>query len=123
MNLTLWTKSAIKFNAVINGWYFNNQLKKGEQAMIEINHTGTELSLAIGEQPDGLGLTVMINGSSEAKIIKIEGGSKIDLFIPSVQGTIIYCILESGEERFFDSITGSLLSRNEIIARKPTFYV
>lgn len=92
------------------------------QAM-RVEHIGTELSLVIREKSRGFRLVVNINGSKEERIIQINGKFPVHMFCPSVQGTVVWCVLKSGEEIFFDSVTGSILNGQDIAERKPQFYL
>ena len=46
--------------------------------------------------------------------IPVRGRSLVDSFFPSVEGTVIWCQLESGEERYYDTCTGKRLRKKEL---------
>ncbi len=88
---------------------------------MKIQHAGTELLLVICERKDGYGFTIEVTGENKSSIM-IEKKSKIDFICPSIEGTVVLCVLKSGEERFYDSRTGNCLSIDDVMARNPTFY-
>ncbi len=84
-----------------------------------VSHKGTELSCDITATKDGKSLQVTFTGGTEQKsrTIQIQGGSPVDTFCPSVEGTVILCFLKSGKEQIYDTLSGSLLSKENLSKR------
>lgn len=104
--------------------------KKAKEGMTLI-HAGTTLSCRIMTNASKTALHVFFNtqaskGESPDLIISIGNKSPVDMFCPSVEGTVIWCTLESGEERFYDTRTGERLTTEKLKARnkveKINFY-
>lgn len=76
---------------------------------VVVVHNGSELSYQVTAAEDAMSLEIIFADGAK-KIIKIEGYSPVSMFCPSIEGTVILCYLESGEEQFYDTLSGSLLS-------------
>ena len=51
------------------------------------------------------------------RTIKVSGKFPIEMFCPSVEGTVIICLLTSGRGRFYDTLTGKHLTAGEMKSR------
>ena len=87
----------------------------------EVIHTGSILSCRVVPNADLTAMHVYFDVKANAEkpdvVIPVEGKSLIDIFCPSVEGTVILCILKSGEERYYDTRTGKLLVKEDLKAR------
>ncbi|MDD5050235.1 MAG: hypothetical protein PHV93_00645 [Candidatus Pacebacteria bacterium] len=102
--------------------------RKGAMSEIVAMHKGTVLSCFIKTNTNCNALLVLFGtkakkGEPPDVVISIEGGSPVDLFCPSVEGTVIWCKLKSGEERFYDTRTGKHLSEKELKERSAEIHL
>ena len=86
---------------------------------IELAHVGTILSCRITHNTTHTGLLVGYDVKTKgpwrpSRRIPVRGRSLVDSFFPSVEGTVIWCQLESGEERYYDTCTGKRLRKKEL---------
>lgn len=96
--------------------------KRGKMEGIELTHNGTVLSCRLTHNANHTGLLVSFDAKNKGHWrpnlkIPVRGKSPIDCFCPSVEGTVIWCKLASGEERLYDTRTGKRLTTKEIKAR------
>ena len=86
---------------------------------LAVSHGGTELSCNIMAAKDAMSLQIVFTGGTEQKFktIQIQGNSPVSIFCPSVEGTVILCFLQSGEEQIYDALNGKLLSKKELNER------
>lgn len=82
-------------------------------------HKGSELSCEITATEDAMSLEVLFTGGTEQKsrTIQIRGNSPVNVFCPSFEGTVVLCYLESGKEQFYDTLSGTLLSQEDLNKR------
>ncbi|MDD4989206.1 MAG: hypothetical protein PHV42_02170 [Candidatus Pacebacteria bacterium] len=96
--------------------------KAAKIGAIEVAHAGSVLSCLVTSNVEHTALQVYFGRKTKAdkpdQVITIKGDSPIDMCCPSVEGTVILCILESGEERIYDTRTGKQLSIKELERRK-----
>ncbi len=86
---------------------------------LALEHTGTVLSCRVQQGDDQKSLLVFLKGKTGDSLkpdvtIRVRGRSPINLFCPSVEGTVIWCRLVSGEERFYETRTGKRLTPDEL---------
>lgn len=88
-------------------------------SIMAVIHNGSELSCKITTTEDAMSLQVFFTGGTEqeSRTIKIRGDSPVNMFCPSVEGTVIFCCLQSGEEQFYDTLSGGLLSQEDLNKR------
>lgn len=81
-------------------------------------HAGTVVSYRIAADANALHIffKAQFKEGVPDRVIRIEGGSPVELFCPSVEGIIIWCALKSGEERFYDTRTGERLTVEKVEA-------
>lgn len=93
-------------------------MKTVKAGTFEVIHTGTVLSYRVIANADQTAMHVYFDDGSKTEkpdvVILVEGGSQVDIFCPSVEGTVIWCILKTGEERIYDTRTGKRLSKEEL---------
>jgi len=94
-------------------------------------HSGTVLSSCVMVNASSNALHIFFGAQTTKEnspdlVIPIKGKSTIDLFCPSVEGTVIWCKLKSGENRFYDIRTGERLTTQKLKTRskveKISFY-
>ena len=87
-------------------------------AGLKVSHAGTVLSCQITTNADQTVMHVWLGNEAKTEnpdvVIPVEGKSPVDTFCPSVEGTVILCILKSGEECIYDTRTGKRLSEKEL---------
>lgn len=93
--------------------------KKTTTDGIELTHAGTVLSCRITHNATHTGLLVGYDVKTEGpwrpdRKIPVRGKSIVDSFFPSVEGTVIWCQLVSGEERYYDTHTGRRMREKEL---------
>ena len=85
---------------------------------LEVIHAGTVLSYRVIVNADQTAMHVHFDDEAKTEkpdvVILVEGGSQVDFFCPSVEGTVILCILKTGEEHIYDTRTGKRLSKEEL---------
>lgn len=86
---------------------------------LTVIYSGSELSCEITATEDAMSLKVLFTGGTEQKsrTIQIQGSSPVNMFCPSFEGTVVFCYLESGEEHFYDTLSGALLSQEDLNKR------
>lgn len=93
-------------------------MKTVKAGTFEVIHTGTVLSFRAIVNTDQTVMHVHFDDEVKTEkpdvVILVEGGSQVDIFCPSVEGTVILCILKTGEERIYDTRTGKRLSKEEL---------
>lgn len=95
--------------------------KKADKGMMLI-HAGTVLSCRLTANTNKTALHVFFSaqatkGESPDQVIPIKSKSPVDMFCPSVEGTVIWCKLESGKEQYYDTRTGEHLTTEKLKAR------
>lgn len=70
-----------------------------------------------------LAVTFTDGTDQKSQMIYIQGDSPVDMFCPSVEGTVIICWLKSGKECVYDTLTGSLLTAKDLMARRDEIHV
>ena len=84
----------------------------------DVVHAGTVLSCRVTANADQTAMYVYFGSGAKTEkpdvVIPVEGKSLVDVFCPSVEGTVILCILKSREERIYDTRTGKRLSKEEL---------
>ncbi len=94
---------------------------------ITLLHSGTKLSCRITHNDSNTGLLVSfdtkITGPFRPDVkIQVRGKSEVDAFCPSIEGTVIWCQLVSGEQLFYDTRTGRRISDKKLQDRAAHFY-
>lgn len=94
-------------------------LPEPAEGNIAVIHNGTKISCEITAAEDAMSLEVVFTTGTEQKsqMIQIQGDSPVNMFCPSVEGTVIFCYLESGKEQFYDTLSGALLSEEDLDKR------
>lgn len=92
-----------------------DEISPGSGNIAGLKHSGTEISCDIAVAADGMSLKVVFTGGTNRKsqTIRIQGKSPVDMFCPSVEGTVVRCFLKSGAEQIYD-MSGNLLSAEEL---------
>ena len=90
-------------------------------ADLTVVHSGTEFSFSMTVKDKGHFFKVTFEDGKESEI-PIQSSAQIDSICPSAEGTAMWCLLENGEEQFYDAVKGSLLTPNELKQRKITVY-
>ncbi len=93
--------------------------KKKTMEGIELTHIGTVLSCRLTHNDNHTGLLVSFDTKNKGPWrpdfkIPVRGKSPIDCFCPSVEGTVIWCKLASGENRYYDTRTGRRLNEKDL---------
>lgn len=83
---------------------------------VVVVHNGSELSYQVMATEDAMSLEIIFADGAK-KIIKIQGNSPVSMLCPSIEGTVILCYLESNEWQFYDVLSGSLLSPEDLNKR------
>ena len=85
-------------------------------------HSGTIHSFALLIESTQKTMIVSFS-SGETKKIKVKSGkSSILGACPSECGSVIYCLLKSGKEQFYDTLTGNQIPREDLIRKEVKFY-
>lgn len=81
-------------------------------------HAGTVLPCRLMANADHTALHVFFDIQTEEgppdRVIRIKGKSPVDLFCPSIEGTVIWCQLKSREEHFYDTRSGKRLTKKQM---------
>lgn len=93
--------------------------KKATLSGIQLIHHGTELPLRLTHNTTYTGLLVFFDTKSKGfespdVRIAVRGKSTVDSFFPSEEGTVIWCRLNSGEERYYETRTGKRLTEKQL---------
>ncbi|MSU55813.1 MAG: hypothetical protein EXS51_00675 [Candidatus Taylorbacteria bacterium] len=99
------------------------QLREMTMHGIKLIHGGTELSCRLTHNARHTGLLVLFNmegGDFKNPDVRIsvQGKSLIDSFFPSDEGTVIWCQLNSGEQRYYETRTGKQLTEKQLQKQK-----
>jgi hypothetical protein len=74
-----------------------------------VDHSGTELSFRLTAKSDQE-LTINFPDGKE-KIIRTVGRSKIDMYCPSIEGTVILVFFKNNTQSLYDVVTGELIDK------------
>lgn len=81
-----------------------------------IEHAGSAVSFRINVNEKNNGFKIVLEDGTEKNVL-FEGGATIMLMCPSIDGTVIWCMLSTEEEIFCDSLTGIFLSQEDLKKR------
>jgi hypothetical protein len=88
---------------------------------MELHHSGSLQSFQASGATDYQSICLTFDDDRQL-VIAVDGASPIDMFCPSVEGTVMWVRLRSGEERYYSTETGQRLTEDELWAGRQSIH-
>lgn len=88
----------------------------------ELDHKGTKLSFSATLDRDGRRIDIRLKDGGHQRIRVAKEVRALSGVMPSVEGDVLYCLHTDGSESFRDTMTGEVLSFDQVTERGSTFY-